>query len=75
MLKSPTLRLMAVCAAAALSLALACQSAAPPDIRADRVVMVSYDSVGADVAWQWIAEGVAASPDGLRGMAENGLSA
>ena len=27
--------------------------------------MVSYDSVGADLAWRWIEGGVAASPDGL----------
>ena len=37
--------------------------------------MVSYDSVGADLAWRWIADGVAASPDGLAGMADYGLSA
>jgi len=37
--------------------------------------MVSYDGVGADLAWRWIADGTAASPDGLRGLAENGFSA
>jgi len=41
-------------------MAFACQSGGPPEgIRAERVVMVSYDSVGADVAWQWIEDGTA----------------
>jgi predicted AlkP superfamily phosphohydrolase/phosphomutase len=44
-------------------------------VRADRVVMVSYDGVGADLAWQWIDDGVAELPDGLRTMAEDGVSA
>jgi predicted AlkP superfamily phosphohydrolase/phosphomutase len=75
MLKTPVLRWLTAAVAATLSLAFACQSGGPPDIRADRVVMVSYDSVGADLAWRWIGEGVAASPDGLAGMASSGLSA
>jgi predicted AlkP superfamily phosphohydrolase/phosphomutase len=37
--------------------------------------VLSLDGVGADLSWQWIAEGTAASPFGLRGMVENGLSA
>ena len=37
--------------------------------------MVSYDSLGADLAWRWISDGTAASPDGLAGMAQNGFSA
>jgi len=58
-----------------LSLAFACQSGGPPEIRAERVVLVSFDGVGADLAWRWIADGTAASPDGLRGLAESGFSA
>ncbi len=75
MLKTPLLRLMTLCTAVLLSLAFACQGGQPPEVRADRVVMVSYDSVGADLAWRWIGEDVAALPDGLAGMASNGLSA
>ena len=44
-------------------------------MRAERVVMVSYDSLGADLAWSWISDGTAALPDGLAGMARNGFSA
>jgi len=66
MLKTPVLRWLTAAVAATLSLAFACQSGGPPDIRADRVVMVSYDSVGADLAWRWIGEGVAASPRWVR---------
>jgi predicted AlkP superfamily phosphohydrolase/phosphomutase len=76
MIKASFFRVAVLGVVAALSLTLACQSGGPPEgIRADRVVMVSYDSVGADVAWQWIDDGTASSPYGLRGMAENGLSA
>ncbi len=76
MLKTPLCRFALPCLAGTLSLAFACQQTAPPeDVRAERVVMVSYDSVGAEVAWQWIEDGTAASVDGLRGLAENGLSA
>ena len=74
MLKTHLLRSTALGATVVLSLAFACQSAAPPDVRAERVLMVSYDSVGADLAWQWIEGGVATSPDGLTGMADFGLS-
>ena len=75
MLKSRLLRSLSVISAIVLSLAFACQGGGPPDIRAERVLVVSYDSVGADLAWQWIDGGVTASPDGLAGMAANGLSA
>jgi len=37
--------------------------------------MLSLDGVGADLAWRWIADGTASAPDGLRGLAERGLSA
>jgi predicted AlkP superfamily phosphohydrolase/phosphomutase len=52
---------------------VACQSGPPVAPTAQRVVMVSYDGVGADLAWQWIEQGAAAS--GLAPMAEHGLSA
>jgi len=58
-----------------LSLAFACQSSGPPEVRAERVVMVSYDSLGADLAWRWISDGTVSSPDGLAGMAQRGFSA
>ena len=59
MLKTHILRFMTLSTALLLSLAFACQGDQPPDIRAERVVMVSYDSVGADLAWRWIGEGAA----------------
>ena len=37
--------------------------------------MVSYDSLGADLAWRWISDGTVSSPDGLAGMAQLGFSA
>jgi len=74
MLKKPILRLATFFAVAALSLAFACQGGGPPDVRAERVVMVSYDSLGADLAWQWISDGTVSSPDGLAGMAREGFS-
>jgi predicted AlkP superfamily phosphohydrolase/phosphomutase len=74
MLKNRGFRLSVGCVIAILSLALACSSGGPPEARPDRVVMVSHDSLGADVAWRWIADGTAASPDGLAGMAESGFS-
>ncbi len=46
----------------------------PGESRADRVVMVSYDGMGADLAWQWINGGVAAEVDGLSGMVSGGFS-
>jgi hypothetical protein len=64
-----------VCLAGFLSLALACQSGGPPEIRAERVVMVSYDSLGADLAWSWISDGTVSLPGGLAGMAQHGFSA
>ena len=43
-------------------------------VRAERVILVSYDGVGADLAWQWIVDGVAAEPDGLATMAREAFS-
>ncbi len=37
--------------------------------------MVSYDSLGADLAWRWISDGTVSSPDGLAGMVQQGFSA
>jgi predicted AlkP superfamily phosphohydrolase/phosphomutase len=75
MLKKPTFRLAVISVVAAFSLAFACQGGRPPEIRAQRVVMVSYDSLGADLARRWIADGTASSPDGLAGIAQQGFSA
>jgi predicted AlkP superfamily phosphohydrolase/phosphomutase len=58
-----------------LLLGLACRSGVPEQARADRVVMVSYDGVGADLARQWLDGGVAADPDGLSALAEHGFTA
>jgi hypothetical protein len=75
MLIKPTLRLAVFSIVAALSLAFACQGGGPPEVRAERVVMVSFDSLGADLAWQWVSDGTVSSPDGLAGMAQQGFSA
>ncbi len=61
--------------AAGLCLAFACQGGGPPEVRAERVVMVSFDGLGADFAWQWISDGTFSSPDGPAGMARQGFSA
>jgi predicted AlkP superfamily phosphohydrolase/phosphomutase len=63
-----------VVSTASLSCAFACRSDAPPDIQAERVVMVSYDSLGADLAWKWIEDETVATVSGLRGLVERGLS-
>lgn len=69
-------RLALVSLAGLLCLASACQSGGPKeDVQAERVILVSYDGVGADLAWQWIVDGVAAEPDGLATMAREGFSA
>jgi len=75
MLKTPLSRLLTVGVVGFLSLAVACQEDGPPQARAERVVVVSYDGVGADLAWRWIAEGTAASANGLQALAKDGLSA
>jgi len=68
-------RLAIVCLVGFFSLAFACQGGGPPEVRAERVVMVSYDSLGADLAWRWISDGTVSSPDGLAGVAQFGFSA
>ena len=53
-----------------------CRNQATPDeARADRVVMVSYDGMGADLAWLWINGGVATEAEGLAGLVSGGFSA
>jgi predicted AlkP superfamily phosphohydrolase/phosphomutase len=42
--------------------------------QARRLVMVSYDGTGADLAWEWIDQDVASDPDGLTAMARHGFS-
>jgi predicted AlkP superfamily phosphohydrolase/phosphomutase len=64
-----------VISAAALSCAFACRSAGPPEIQAERVVMVSYDSLGANLAWEWIEDDTVTTAAGFRGLVEGGLSA
>ena len=68
-------RLALISLAGLLCLASSCQSGAPGEgVQADRVILVSYDGVGADLAWQWIVDGVAADPEGLATMAREGFS-
>jgi predicted AlkP superfamily phosphohydrolase/phosphomutase len=66
---------IAVAVVSFLMLGLACRSGMPEGARADRVVMVSYDGVGADLARQWLDEGVAVDPNGLKAMVERGFVA
>ncbi len=66
-------RLLAV-AAGLLAAGLACRSGPTVAPRAERVVLVSYDGLGADLAWQWIEGGLARDPDGLAALARSGLS-
>jgi predicted AlkP superfamily phosphohydrolase/phosphomutase len=66
--------LIAILALTLVVAAPSCREKGPPEGRADRVVMVSYDGLGADLAWQWINGGVASEPDGLAGLANHGFS-
>ncbi len=68
-------RCLALLALGTLCLAPSCRGGPPEGARADRVVMVSYDGLGADLAWSWIDGGVAESPEGLAGLAERGFAA
>ncbi len=40
-----------------------------------RVVMISYDGVGADLAWGWIDDGWLSEPDGIMAMVHHGMAA
>ena len=73
-LSSPS-RIAVFALAGLLCLAAGCQSGGPKeDVRADRVILVSYDGVGADLAWRWIVNGVMTEPNGLAAMAQEGFS-
>ena len=73
-LSSPS-RIAVFALAGLLCLAAGCQSGGPKeDVRADRVILVSYDGVGADLAWRWIVDGVMTEPNGLAAMAQEGFS-
>jgi len=54
-----------------------CRSAAPPpgSTTARRLVLVSHDGVGADLAWAWLHDGIAAEPQGIRAMVDHGFAA
>ncbi len=63
-------------AAASLSLAVpACRTGAPEGTRAARVVMVSFDGLGAPWLESWLADPTIATSSGLGGMAAEGLMA
>ncbi|MCU0305024.1 MAG: alkaline phosphatase family protein [Thermoanaerobaculales bacterium] len=58
-----------------LCLAAGCQSGGVSEgERAERVIMVSYDGLGADLAWRLVVDGVAAEPGGLADLAREGFS-
>ncbi len=54
----------------------ACRSGSPSANAAPgRVVVISYDGVGADLAWGWLEGGVLPGDGGLAGMVEKGTAA
>ena len=68
--------LMAGVVAAAFSLAMpACRTGAPEGSRAARVVLVSFDGLGASLLERWIGDPTIATAGGLGGMASQGLKA
>ncbi len=72
---SSSTRLAVVFLAGLLSLAAGCQSGGPKEgVQAERVILVSYDGVGADLAWRWVVVGVATESEGLATMAREGMS-
>ncbi|MEN8165237.1 MAG: alkaline phosphatase family protein, partial [Acidobacteriota bacterium] len=61
---------------ASLSLAMpACRTGAPKGSRAARVVMVSFDGLGAPLLDRWLGDPSIATPGGLGGMAADGVKA
>ena len=75
MIRPRSLSLLAILGLAVISSAPSCREAeSPPPVRAERVLMVSYDGLGADLAWQWIGTGLAAEPDGLAALAGEGFA-
>ena len=70
-----SLCLIAVAVAAA-GCPLGCSSGGMPDEgreRPDRLVVASYDGVGAGLLEGWLADGIASDPSGLAGLVEDGL--
>lgn len=62
--------------AACLSLAMpACRTGAPEGTRAAKVVLVSFDGLGAPLLERWLGDPTIATPGGLGGMAAEGLKA
>lgn len=61
----------------ALGLSLgACRSGTPPaGSNPPRLVMVSYDGVGADLVWGWLEDHVLDTADGVAGMVAQGTAA
>jgi predicted AlkP superfamily phosphohydrolase/phosphomutase len=75
MIQPRALSLLAIVMLAVVASAPSCrEEAGAPAVRAERVLMVSYDGLGADLAWQWIGTGLAAEPDGLAALAGEGLA-
>jgi predicted AlkP superfamily phosphohydrolase/phosphomutase len=75
MMKTTPNRSFVLLCALGLSLG-ACRSGTPPAGTAPpRVVMVSYDGVGADLAWGWLADGILNNPAGVSGMVAKGTAA
>lgn len=59
----------------ALTTAPGCRSGFPDGKRADRLVVVSLDSLGVTLLDRWLADPTITSPAGLGGMADRGLKA
>ncbi len=53
----------------------ACRSGAPEPRKAERVVLVSFDGLGADLLESWLADPNVVSSNGLGGMASDGVVA
>ena len=75
MLNHPSFRFAVSALAVVASLAFACQGSVPQGGRAERVIVASFDSVGADLVHQWLEDPTIATPNGLAGMAQQGLAA
>ena len=67
-------QLLAVTALVCLLVPLGCSTAGRSK-HAERLVLVSYDGTGADLAWSWIKNGIATDADGLAAMADRGYAA
>jgi predicted AlkP superfamily phosphohydrolase/phosphomutase len=72
----PRILCLILLSAAVVGCPLGCRSGGLPDDvreRPERVVVVSYDGVGADLLDRWLADGTASDPGGLAGLADEGL--